>query len=170
MRPSLHRLSVRLLVTLCAMGLAAALAPPAAEAIGFVVSRTDLQIFLKNHPEVKVHTVKVMTMEEWLKAHPNVDPKNRTKFKPDEVVTMPVPLSPTLWPKYPANMKSASALIIGLDPKEGIVWEVNGITADKLTIPAGKLKPGRKYYWQMGFIMKDGTIQDGGTFQFETEK
>ncbi len=170
MRPSLHLLSVRLLATVCSVGLVAALAPSAAEAIGFVVSRTDLQTFLKAHPEVKVHTVEVMTMAEWLKANPNVDPRNRTTFKLDEVVTVPVPLSPTLWPKCPTNMKSALALIIGLDPKEGIVWQVNGVTAEKLTVPAGKLKPGRKYYWQMGFIMKDGTIQDGGAFQFETEK
>lgn len=170
MLPSLHRFSVRLLVTMVALGLCATFMPPPAEAIGFVVNRTDIKEWLKKHPGTKEGVVKVTTIKEWLKEHPNVDPKNRPTFKPDEIVTMPVPLTPSLWPKYPANMRSASALVIGLDPKEGIVWEVNGITARQITIPAGKLKPGRKYFWQMGYILNDGTIVDGGTFQFETEK
>lgn len=170
MTPVLHRFTVRLLAAVVAVGLATVFSPPPAEAVGFVVNRADLQAWLKAHPSVKVHTVRVTTIEEWLKTHPNVDPRNRPTFKPDEVVTMPVPLTPSLWPKYPSNAKSCSVLLIALDPKEGIVWEANGITAKEIKVPSGKLKPGRKYFWQTGFILNDGTIQDGGTFQFETEK
>lgn len=169
MSVSMQRLRWRVSGMVAACGVAVALLPVPTWAEGFIVSRTHISVWLKNHPELKdkvndPRVVKVTTMKEWLKEHPNVDPKNRPAFKPDEVVTMPMPmpLTPSLWPKYPPDMLSASLLILGLEPKEGVVWELDGITAKEIKVPAGKLKPGRKYYWQMGYVMKDGTIKDGG--------
>jgi hypothetical protein len=148
-----------------------ALSPQAAWALGFVVNVSDMKEWIKVHPNVNPKIVKVTTVKEWLKQHPNVNPANRPQFKPDEVISYPAPLTPTIsWPKAPADMRNASLLVVGLDPKEGVVFEANEITAGTITIPAGKLKPGKTYFYQLAYILKNGEIVDGGSVQFETEK
>lgn len=154
-----------------------------AGAVGFVVHVSDMQAWLKAHPEVDPKTlknpdgstariVKVTTMKEWVAAHPDV-------FNPKQAPvklflgTGSYTLTPTLkWNQYGLK-EPVEYFAVGIyNARENMksVYERDRIPPGEIVksgpdtytwqVPKGVLKAGAEYYFQVVAFSKTTELKD----------